>query len=378
LGDSWHRLCSLPPLEAEEPEFQVFGHLTQAYGWSDRGSIRGTTEDGTSDLRNLAIQFRWVKSGKETVVIQLCHERRGNDFLFPEEDEIEIDWAFYQRNIGTHTELKVGRLNIPLGIYNEIRDVGTLLPFFDLPLSFYAGVLSSAETVDGISLAHTFAARSKWDLETTIYYGGWKTFEQQVDPEARFLVRNLEARAENGIGVQFWLNTPISGIRIGAGYLTWQLEGPLSGPGVRNRWKSAHLSLDAVRERWMVRGEVRRWRFGQDLGAFFGMPSFRAESQRDGYYLQVGTWLTPALGIFAQYEDIGLSDDVGPDRGLEDFYEDVALSLNYLFRPDLLAKVELHSSDTLFPLGLGGPPPGIPGHAVDEVEWAILGLAVSF
>jgi hypothetical protein len=233
-------------LKAEEPKFQIFGHLTQAFGWSDQGSIRGTTEEGTSDLRNLVIEFRWVKSAKETVVIQLSHERCGVDFLFPEEDQIEVDWPFYQRNIGTETDLKVGRLNIPLGIYNEIHDVGTLLPFFDLPLSFYADVLSSAETVDGVSLAHTFAARSTWDLETTLYLGGWETVEQQVDLEERFLVRNLEAHAEDGVGVQSWLNTPVPGIRIGAGHLTWQLEGPLSGPDVRNRWESTHVSFELI------------------------------------------------------------------------------------------------------------------------------------
>lgn len=337
---------------SEPPEFRIFGHLTQAYGWSDHGSIRGTTEDGTSDLRNLAIQFRWQKSERETVVIQFSHERRGQDFLFPDEDEIEVDWAFYQRQIGANTELKVGRLNVPLGIYNEIRDVGTLLPFFDVPVSFYAGVLSSAETVDGISIARTFAPRSEWDLDTTLYFGGWKTFEQQLDPDARFQVTNLEARAENGVGVQFWLNTPASGVRIGAGFLTWQLEGPLSGPGVKHRWKSAHFSLDAVREKWMVRGEVRQWRFDQDIGAFLKLPSLSAQSERDSFYLQVGTWITPRVGIFAQHEDIALRDDSGLIGDLEDFYEDLAVSLNYRWRPDLLVKIEFHTSDTFIPLGL--------------------------
>ena len=370
---------SLPAqVSGDSEQFQIFGHLTQAFGWSSKGSIRGTTEDGTADLRNLAIQFRWVKSETETVVIQLSHERRSIDFLFPDEDEIELDWAFYQKEIGTDTELKVGRLNVPLGIYNEIRDVGTLLPFFDLPLSFYAGVLSSAETVDGISIAHTFAPRSRWDLETTLYFGRWKTFEQRVDPEARFLVENLEARAENGIGIQLWLNTPVPGVRVGGGYLTWELEGPLAGPGIANRWRSRHLSFDAALEKWMIRGEVRLWTFDQDLGAFLGLPSFVAETERDTYYVQLGTWIIPKLGIFAQYEDVGLSDNVGPDRGLEDFYNDVAFSLNYRFRPDLLLKAELHFSDTLIPLGSGGLPPGTPGVGIEEVEWAIVGLSVSF
>lgn len=361
---------------AESPKFQIFGHLTQAYGWSDRGSIRGTTEDGTTDLRNLALQFRWEKSDREAVVVQLSHERRGDDFLFPREDELEIDWAFYQRRIGVVSELKVGRLNAPLGIYNEIRDVGTLLPFFDLPLSFYAGVLSSAETVDGISVARTFAARTAWDLEATLYFGGWRTFEQRVNPDARFSVENLEARAENGSGLQLWLNTPVSGVRLGAGLLTWELDGTLSGPVRRDHWRSAHLSLDASRDKWMVRSEFRRWDFEQDLGAFAGGPSQLADARRDGFYLQVGAWITPRLGIFGQFEDLALSDRLNL-LDLEQLYEDVAVSINYRWGTEVLMRAELHRSDTLLPLGLQTQP--IPqGGATTEVTWAIVGLSVEF
>lgn len=361
----------------EDGKLQVFGFLTQAYGWSERGSIRGTSEDGSTDLRNLALQFRWQRSDREAVVVQLSHERRGNDFLFPDEDEVELDWAFYQLQIGARNELKVGRLNLPLGIYNEIRDVGTLLPFFDLPVSFYAGVLSTAETLDGVSFARTFAPRSEWDLEATAYFGGWETFEQKVDLESRFLLSNLPARAENGLGVQLWLNTPTEGLRLGAGFLTWQLESPLSGPGARNRWRSWHLSFDLARERWLFRSEMRRWRFEQDVGAFIGGPSLVANAERDGFYAQAGVWLTPRLALFGQVEDLALRDDSALVPQLEDFHQDAALSLNYRFRPDLLLKAELHSSDTFFPLGSGDPPPG-PGQLANEVEWAIVALSVDF
>jgi len=209
-----------------------------------------------------------------------------------------------------------------------------------------------------------------------VYFGGWKTFDQRVNLDGRFLLDNLPARAENGLGLQLWLNTPAHGTRIGAGYLTWQLESSISPSSERNRWRSWHLSLDVARERWLLRSELRRWDFEQDLGAFFGGPSFVTDAEREGSYLQAGGWLTPKLGLFGQWEEISLTND---DRiaTLEDFHCDLALSVNYRFSTDLMLKAEFHHSDTFFPLGIGEPPPG-PNQMANQVDWAIIGLSLDF
>jgi hypothetical protein len=310
--------------------------------------------------------------------VQLSHERFGDDIFSPQDDEVEIDWAFYERRLGPDSMLKVGRLNVPLGIYNEIRDVGTLLPFFNLPISFYSGVLSSAETVDGISVARSFAPRSDWALESEFYLGGWDTFQQQVDLESRFGIVNLEARAEDGTGIQLWLNTPAHGLRLGVGALTWLLDGELSPTGKRDRWKTFHLSIDATGEKWMFRAERRRWEFDQDFGAFLALPiSIPGVAQRDGYYIQLGRWISQKIGLFGQFEETGLKDDLEFLPGLEDFHKSLALSLNYRFRPDLLAKIEIHNADTRFPLGAPEVPVGV-GEDPVEVTWMIVGLSVSF
>ncbi len=314
-------LLAASAFAAEPPEeIRLFGHLTQAYGVSSKGSILGTTEGGTTDLRNVAVQFRWEKSERDSVVVQLSHEQRGDDIFAPARDEVEVDWAFYERRLGEYSTLKVGRLNVPLGIYNEVRDVGTLLPFFNLPISIYAGVLSSAETVDGVSIAHTFAPRSEWALDVELYHGGWDTFQQRVDVDSKFGIVNLDARAEDALGVQLWLDTPIQGLRFGVGTLTWLLSGPLTAPGTRDRWDTYHASIDASGDRWVLRAERRRWRFDQDFGAFLDLPvSIRGKAQRDGYYVQLGVWLSPQIGLFGQFDRAEFEGQPGPaaeSRGL--------------------------------------------------------------
>ncbi len=376
FGLLWPAL--LPAADVTE-KLKIFGYLTQAYGESDRGSIQGATEGGTTDLRKIAIQFRWEISETDTAVVQLAHERRGNDFLFPKHDELEVDWAFYEKMFTPTATVKVGRLNVPLGIYNEVRDVGTLLPFFNLPISFYAGVLNSAETVDGVSLTQTIAPRSDWSLEVDLYYGGWDTFQQQIDPTQEFGIANVEARAEDGLGLQLWLDTPIDGLRIGGGALTWLLDGPHSIRGTKDRWDAYHLSLDANLERWMLRAEFRRTTFDQDFAAFLGMPvSIPATAEREGFYVQLGVWITPQIGLFGQHEEASLGDNANLFPQLDDLHEDTALSINYRIRSDLLIRAEFHSADTQFPLGESGVPDDIIGRGPVEVEWAILAFSVSF
>jgi len=97
-------------------------------------------------------------------------------------------------------------------------------------------------------------------------------------------------------------------------------------------------------------------------------------AKRDGYYVQLGVWLTKKIGLFGQYEKTSLDDDLDLLE-LDDFHEDTAASLSYRFRPDLLAKIEFHTAETRFPLGISTPMIGSPPV---EVDWAIVGLSVSF
>ena len=125
---------------------------------------------------------------------------------------IELDWAFYERRLADNTSIKVGRVQIPLGIFNEIRDVGTILPFYRPPFVMYREGTFTSETVDGVVLSHTFAAESDWSLDFDVYGGEWELVETdfQVETAEPFI-----ARAEDAWGVQLWLNTPLSGLRFG-------------------------------------------------------------------------------------------------------------------------------------------------------------------
>ena len=117
--------------------------------------------------------------------------------------------------------------------------------------------------------------------------------------------------------------------------------------------------------------------FEQDFGGFFNLPtSIPGDAERDGFYVQVGAWVTEKIGLFAQYEETSIEDEEPLVPDLDDFHEELAVSLNYRFNVDLQARIEFHTADTRLPLGI--PTTGGLVQDPEDVDWGIVALSVSF
>ena len=369
-------------------KFRFHGFLTQAYadasfldgGFSSPSANEqalGIPEDGTWDYRFLALQFRYQISPKDLMIVQLSSRRLGFSAIERVEDEVEIDWAFYERRLSDYTRLKVGRVQIPLGIYNEIRDVGTILPFYRPPFTFYREGSFTSETVDGVVLSHIFAPDSRWSLEADVYTGEWEQFE--VDN------RNLEnsalARAKDAYGFQLWLNTPVTGLRLGFGGNSKRLvEGVFRAPGVKgDRIDDWYVSLDGTFDRFVVRAEAREFDPTLRLG---GPPIFLKLPSR---YAQLGYLATEKFQVWLQYEVSEVESDsiIQTEPVDRKDRQDLGISLNYLFRPDLVLKVEYHEVEedqgiTVPVFGPGGLMLVPQLAQADNGSYSIVSLSVSF
>jgi len=374
------------PLE----KLQIHGFLTQAFATADfldggfaspsaNESALGISEDGTTDYRFLALQFRYEISPKDLVVIQLSSRALGFSPIDQVEDEIELDWAFYERRIGDHTSLKVGRVQIPIGIYNEIRDVGTILPFYRPPFTFYREGSFTSETVDGLALSHTFFPRSAWSLDADFYGGEWDQFEVAPDaPEAAAF-----ARAEDAFGFQLWLQTPVQGLRFGFGGHRKKLSGGVfRPPGVKGETiEDWYVSVDASLSRFVFRSEYHE--FDPTLNLPPAPPIFLTLS---AWYAQLGYLATDKVQLWLQYEVAGVESDSAIQTRPEDRDDrtDLGFSFNYLFRPNLVLKLEYHEVEEEQSLLVPVPAPG-GGFLLDPMlfeaddgSYTILSLSASF
>lgn len=327
--------------------FRLHGYLTTAYAElspdsdqqpnSSDDQILGLEEDGTWDYRIAALQLRYDPAPKHTLLVQLSHRKFGDSPLEDTDDDVELDWLFYQYRFTDNFSIKAGRVPVPVGIFNEFRDVGTLLPFFRPAYVFYREGSFVSETIDGAVLVTSFFTDSDWSLDLDLYYGEFDLLESV----AANTTSVFEAEATDAYGAQLWLNTPVSGLRFGAGIQQYDVEGSGFHDGKRG-WDTYHFSVDGVFDRFTARAEYK----------YFEIPSnnsllFDGEIQSENYYFQLGFNVTESLGLWVQseYSPVDQSN-INLTEGTESFQlrEDLGASLVYSLRPNIVLKGEYHQT----------------------------------
>ncbi|HEY0783130.1 MAG TPA: hypothetical protein VGE98_11785 [Thermoanaerobaculia bacterium] len=319
------------PTEASS-KLSFHAYINQAYARSDDHQIYGIPTDGTTNYASLAVQLRYQLTPDDSVAVQLGHDRLGKSTLNSVSDDVSLDWAFYQRRLTDETSVKVGRVQLPLGIYNEVQDVGTVLPLFTAPQTIYLKTRTT-EAVDGLMLSHSFGAKSPWSVDSDFYAGSWDRTEQS--PGTGTLAR---ARAEDAFGTQLWLNTPLSGVRFGLAALTFEETGGLNQVKPKDHVRVAVLSYDGTFDRFFTRAE---YLYAQQPARL--APGFVSDKLvYFAYYGQVGYAITPQLKVNLQAEQAKYDLNLGSGAVLTN--RDVALGLAFFFNATTVFKLEGHHS----------------------------------
>ncbi len=298
--------------------FSVHGFFTQAYADASQHATVGVPTDGTGDYRSAALQLRFAASGNDQFIVQLSHRRVGVNALRQIEPDVSLDWGFYQRQL-FGTNIRIGRQPMPKGLYNEIRDVSTILPFFRASRAFYT---DGMETIDGASISRSFDVPGGFSLEASAYYGdlplviSWQT---QDGPIA------IDAEGPGSWGGQLWVNLPITGVRAGYGILRTLIEGQGGAADLGiDQW---YVSADATFERFFVRAEKI---------STAAAPSVMT----GGSYAQIGVKLTEKLSVTGQYEHSAI--ELLAYSHKYDNRKDLAVGVSFAFTPQLVLKFEGH------------------------------------
>ena len=299
----------------------IHGYVSQAYAVSEEHPIFGIPTDGTTDYRDLALQFRYDQDRKNAFVVQFRHERFGE--LRANED-VELDWAFYQRNFSDRLSLKAGRIPLPLGIFNEASGAATTSPFFRPPHEFYDRHYTS-KTVEGVLTSASLGRAGGWSFDIDAYFGQWVL--DQWEQEER-------ADAKNAWGGQVWANTPWQGVRIGGGAYRCEVE-PNHDYAANYDYFALHGSIEADLDRWRLATEI----FSGNMGASYGR--YRT------WYGQVGFDVTPKISIHARSTIARVEVPVNGHDLRARVSDDFGLALNYAVHPSLLFKVEGHTNEGL-------------------------------
>jgi len=331
----------------------IHGFLSQAYAFSNGNQILGIPKQGTTDYNTAALQVRADMTTDDTFAIQLSHQRVGLSPVGKTLPEVAVEWLFYEHRFG-NSSLKVGRVKVPYGIYNEVRAVGTVLPLYRPARDFYGSGAFTTETVDGALVSHNFELGKSWSLSGDLYYGNWTLFDTFQN----------ELRATKSIGTQFFLDTPLSGVRLGLG--TLRFDASASRPVETTPatfWHEVHGSIQGTFGR--VDGEVEYKKQKADLS------SGKTTYDMAVFYARIGVHLTDKWILHGQYEIFKVRLRDYPQLGNFDYDQDHMLALAYKPRLDLAVKAEYHWN------GGHSIEPDVPASSV-KTSYGILSVSASF
>jgi hypothetical protein len=326
-------------------KLSVHGYLSQAYAVSDEHPILGIPTDGTTDYRDLALQFRYDKDRKNAFVLQLRQERLGDSPR--QNDDVELDWAFYQHNVSDRLQLKAGRIPLPLGIFNEAGGPATTSPFFRPPNEFYERRYSS-KTLEGVLGTVSLGAPAGWTFDVDGYFGQWKVESGEGE----------QSDARNAWGGQVWANTPLSGVRIGGGAYRCEVEPPEGAPA---DYLMLHASVEADLDRWLLATEYLS-------GNLDDRRRYRA------WYAQAGFQVSRRVSVHARGAVARISLPIDGHDVKATLSEDLGLAVNYALYPSIVFKLEGHTNDGFLREDV---PPDLYG-SPSRTRYAIASITASF
>ena len=330
----------------------VHGYLTQGYGQASDYPIHGVPTSGTGDYRAAAFQTRYTPFGGTAGVVQLSHRRLGESPLMEDEPAVTFDWGFVQQRLGGF-EFRAGKVPIPRGLYNEIRYVGVLLPFYRAPTSFYT---HGMETVLGGTAAYELEMGA-WALDMAAFYGHLPMTLKMTGSQGSEV---MDMDIDNTAGFQVFLNTPVAGLRIGSG----GFHGKNAESGAASHDITG--SVDWSRDRFFARGEIRR-------ASTEGDAIIDANTTTAGY-VHGGVRLVGGLWANSQFEwsDRTITAQPGSDLQFSPV-RDLAIGATYKFSHKLMLKGEYHDFEGYavdVPVSPSGPPV--------ENNYFLMSVAVAF
>ena len=234
--------------QSTESPFEFHAALNTGVGRARDLPVVGIPTYGTWDYRTAMLQFRYKVTDKDQFVLQILNRRLGTSPLATAIPDVAMQWAFWQRR-GSWGAVKVGRAPMPRGIFNEIRFVGTVLPFFRPSFEIYG---EGRETVDGAVFSRRQPLGAGFTFDFNAFAGSNEVRTQVVTATGNSI---RAFRGNNLKGVQGWLNLPVGETRVGAFYADYAIN---SDTARGTRGEILYSAESRLVPRTVVRGEALR------------------------------------------------------------------------------------------------------------------------
>ncbi|MFC6669194.1 hypothetical protein [Marinobacterium aestuariivivens] len=303
-------------------ELRISGFLTQGYFHSDHNNIYGPSEDGSFDFREVGVNASWRVQSSLRLAGQLMSRRAGEvDDGSLQTDYLLLDWRIQDLAL-RQTGLRLGRLKVPLGLYNDTRDVAFTRPSILLPQEIYYDMARDlALSVDGAGVYYqSMATGYQFDFDLV---AGLPKRDRGV--EYSYLHDDHPGRFDSGSALigRLLMSDPAQRWKAGLSLLSFELDyeddlppvTPLAPDEGTLRVDIAVLSAQYSRERWTFASEYM-WQH-IDRGELGGLFSLQPETDLEAWYLQAQYRFATGWDLIARYGEGYIDRDDRSGRGYQ-------------------------------------------------------------
>ena len=222
LGGS---LAAIPPSQAGELNFSGFmsvggGFVTDdvsdptADDFTDHFEYYGFYEDNIQFNRNLfGLQLTGDVSEKLSATVQLT-ARSEEDY------KVQAEWAYMTYALTDESQIRFGRLRMPLYLYSDYLDVGYAYPWVSPPREVY---YLAVNNIDGIDF-YTTGTLGPLDTSFQAYFGGFNDTYDFVNPAQPSNEVELTTKSRNQVGAAFTLGQSLWNVRAAYHQTDWTLD----------------------------------------------------------------------------------------------------------------------------------------------------------
>lgn len=333
-------------------EIKVHGFISQGYLLSDEYNyLANSSKDGSFEYRETGINFSSRLTDKLRVGMQFFARDLGD----VANDKITLDWAYGDYRFKDWLGLRVGKVRLPIGLHNEIRDLDMLHICIVLPQGIYNDLLrDTLVAANGVSPYGHVTMGVAGGLDYQVMTG-----VINVDNEsgvAKFTNNGFNGAATvNGditnnsaySGALLW-DTPLTGLKLGYSILRAENDIPALFGGVQQVvietvFTGQVFSAEYTWNKLILTSEYLTLKRDSKIGVN------ETSVTNEGYYLSASYAFTDWFTLGAYYSEYypDKDDKEGRNQAIDHnaWQKDLALTLRFDINEYWILKVEGHSVD---------------------------------
>jgi len=361
-----------------QQDVRIHGFISQGYMKSTDNNYLLKSKDGCFEFNEAAVNMMAIVSDNAQIGVQFL----ARDFGEAGNHTVLLDWAYSDYNFNSSFGLRLGKIKIPLGLYNQGRDVDLLRTPILLPQSVYdesmrdfslaiLGIgtygnlsLSSFGQIDyeivGGTLSIPDSKSAYWNWVLTDLIDVFKGYSSYFDTHGSgFQVNQQKVSGKSVVGGSIQLETPLTGLTLKASKAFGKLNmnSILNLPVVTfnidviiNQFNT--YSMQYHYGNFSLTGEYHLHEYFTDIS--YKIPSMEHKLPRyywesDGYYGQIGyrfsNWFETCMYYSEYFPDTNDREGKNKDVSYEGWQKDLSLTLRFDLTQRWLVKLEAHRMD---------------------------------